>query len=104
VDKEVHLALARLTGDPVFVSPHHTVHDIVNECHMTNLLMNDRELLENFTDLKDIITAIKEGRVDDARVLARRHLLRFNQPNAVEATPKQTAPTSLEGSCKGQGE
>jgi DNA-binding FadR family transcriptional regulator len=85
VDKAIHLALARMTGNPIFVSLHHTVHDNIDQYYETYLSLNDRELNENFTDLKNIITAIKERRVEDARTLARRHVLRFNHFQAAEA-------------------
>lgn len=91
VDKQIHLALARMTGNPVFVSLHHTVHDNIDQYYETYLTMDDRELLENFTDLQDIITAIKDRRVEDARALARRHVLRFNHYKAVEPSHKQPA-------------
>jgi GntR family transcriptional regulator, transcriptional repressor for pyruvate dehydrogenase complex len=86
MDKAIHLALARITGNPVFVSLHHTVHDNIDQYYETYLSMNDRELKENFADLKDIVTAIEERRVDDARALARRHVLRFNHYHAAETS------------------
>jgi DNA-binding FadR family transcriptional regulator len=91
MDKVIHLTLARMTGNPVFVSLHHTVHDNIDQYYKTYLILNDRELLDNFTDLRDIITAIKNRRVDDARALARRHVLRFNHYQAAEAPPQQPA-------------
>lgn len=85
MDKAIHLALASVTGNPIFVSLHHTIHDNIDQYYETYLSMDDGELRENLTDLKDIITAIKERRVDDARALARRHVLRFNHYHAAEA-------------------
>lgn len=88
-DKAIHKALARMTGNPVFVSLHHTVHDNIDQYYENYLTLDDRELIENFTDLRDIITAIKDRRVDDARALARRHVLRFNHYQPAEAIPPQ---------------
>lgn len=89
LDKAIHRALARMTGNPVFVSLHHTVHDNIDQYYENYLSLDDRELIENYTDLRDIITAIKDRRVDDARALARRHVLRFNHYQAAETIPMQ---------------
>lgn len=92
LDKAIHLSLARMTGNPVFVSLHHTVHDNIDQYYENYLVLNDRELLENYTDLHDIITAVKDRRVDDARALARRHVLRYNHYQAAEAVPSPPTP------------
>lgn len=91
-DKAIHRTLAGMTGNPVFVSLHHTVHDNIDQYYENYLTLDDRELMENYTDLRDIITAIKDRRVDDARALARRHVLRFNHYQATESAPPQTTP------------
>jgi DNA-binding FadR family transcriptional regulator len=78
IDKKVHLALASLSQNPVYVSLHHTVHDNIDRYYERFLVMQARELKENFQDLCDIVLAVEHGRADAARDLARRHVLRFN--------------------------
>jgi DNA-binding FadR family transcriptional regulator len=78
IDKKVHLTLACLSQNPVYVSLHHTVHDNIDRYYERFLVMQQRELQENFQDLCDIVLAVEQGRAEAARDLARRHVLRFN--------------------------
>lgn len=78
VDKQIHLALAEITGNPVYISLHHTVHDNIDHYYETFLVMKQREMEENFTDLGSIIDAVEKKDVDGARQLAEAHVLRFN--------------------------
>ncbi len=78
VDKRIHLALAEMTGNPVYISLHHTVHDNIDQYYESFLAMHQRELAENFDDLVNIIAAVESGDTDEARRLAEAHVLRFN--------------------------
>jgi DNA-binding FadR family transcriptional regulator len=78
VDKQIHLALAEITGNPVYISLHHTVHDNIDQYYEAFLSMKQRELEENFTDLGSIIDAVEKKDVEQARQLAEAHVLRFN--------------------------
>jgi len=78
VDKQIHLALAQITGNPVYLSLHHTVHDNIDRYYETFLVMKKREMEENLTDLGDIIDAVERKQADEARLLAEAHVLRFN--------------------------
>lgn len=78
VDKQIHLALAEITGNPVYISLHHTVHDNIDQYYEAFLSMRQRELEENFADLDSIIDAVEKKDVDEARQLAEAHVLRFN--------------------------
>ena len=78
VDKQIHLALAEVTGNPVYISLHHTVHDNIDQYYETLLSMKQREMTENLTDLGDIVNAVEQKKVDEARQLAEAHVLRFN--------------------------
>ena len=78
VDKQIHLALAEITGNPVYISLHHTVHDNIDQYYEAFLSMKQRELEENFTDLRSIIDAVEKKDVEQARQLAEAHVLRFN--------------------------
>jgi GntR family transcriptional regulator, transcriptional repressor for pyruvate dehydrogenase complex len=78
VDKQIHLFLAEITGNPVYISLHHTVHDNIDQYYETFLSMRQREMMENLADLGDIIHAVEKKDVDAARQLAEAHVLRFN--------------------------
>ena len=78
VDKQIHLALAEITGNPVYISLYHTVHDNIDQYYEAFLSMKQRELEENFTDLGSIIDAVEKKDVEQARQLAEAHVLRFN--------------------------
>ena len=78
VDKQIHQSLAQITGNPVYLSLHHTVHDNIDQYYETFLVMKQREMKENFTDLGNIINAVERKRADEARLLAEAHVLRFN--------------------------
>jgi GntR family transcriptional regulator, transcriptional repressor for pyruvate dehydrogenase complex len=78
VDKKIHLALSEITGNPVYISLHHTVHDNIDQYYETFLAMQQREMEENLADLGNIIDAVEQSRVDEARRLAQAHVLRFN--------------------------
>jgi GntR family transcriptional repressor for pyruvate dehydrogenase complex len=78
VDKQIHLALAEITGNPVYISLHHTVHDNIDQYYEAFLSMKQRELEENFADLGSIIDAVEKKDMDNARQLAEAHVLRFN--------------------------
>jgi GntR family transcriptional repressor for pyruvate dehydrogenase complex len=78
VDKQIHLALAEITGNPVYISLHHTVHDNIDQYYEAFLSMKQREMEENFADLGSIIDAVEKKDMDNARQLAEAHVLRFN--------------------------
>ncbi len=78
VDKQIHLYLSEITGNPVYLSLHHTVHDNIDQYYETFLVMKQREMEENFTDLGNIIDAVERKNADEARLLAEAHVLRFN--------------------------
>jgi GntR family transcriptional regulator, transcriptional repressor for pyruvate dehydrogenase complex len=78
IDKKIHLALAKISGNPVYISLHHTVHDNIDQYYESFLSMQQRELTENLEDLGNIIAAVEKNSVDEARQLAEAHVLRFN--------------------------
>lgn len=78
VDKQIHLALAEMTGNPVYLSLHHTVHDNIDQYYESFLAMQQQEMEENLADLGHIIDAVEQKDVEQARQLAEAHVLRFN--------------------------
>ncbi len=79
IDKRIHMALARLTANPIYISVLHSVHDNIHRYYDEFLSMDERELQENYQDLCDIVQAVEKGQADQARRLARDHVHRFNR-------------------------
>lgn len=79
IDKQIHMTLAEITGNPIYISVLHSIHDNIHRYYDRFLSMEKPELEENYQDLCDIIEAIESGRVEQARELAQHHVKRFNR-------------------------
>ena len=79
VDKKFHQALARITGNPIYIFIHNMVHDNIQPYYDTFLPPDDRRLRENFQDLQDILAAVEKKDAGRAGDLARKHIWRFNE-------------------------
>jgi GntR family transcriptional repressor for pyruvate dehydrogenase complex len=95
VDKQIHMTIAATTRNPIYQSVLTSIHDNIHRYYDRFLSMDDRELLENFRDLCELVDAIDRGAADDARRLAREHVRRFNGYMQRRAQEEQaSAPTS----------
>jgi DNA-binding FadR family transcriptional regulator len=79
IDKQIHLKMADITGNPIYISVLHSIHDNIHQYYDRFLSIEKTELEENYQDLYDIIDAIENYQVDRARELARQHVKRFNR-------------------------
>jgi DNA-binding FadR family transcriptional regulator len=79
IDKQIHMTLAEVAQNPIYISVLHSVHENIHRYYDRFLSMEERELQENYQDLCDIVEAVEKGRTDHARRLARDHVRRFNQ-------------------------
>jgi len=79
IDKQIHMTLAEITGNPIYISVLHSIHDNIHRYYDRFLSMEAPELEENYQDLCAIIEAIESGQVKQARELARQHVKRFNR-------------------------
>jgi DNA-binding FadR family transcriptional regulator len=79
VDKKFHQALARITGNPIYIFIHNMVHDNIQPYYDTFLPPEDRRLAENFQDLQEILAAVEARDADRAGDLARKHIWRFSE-------------------------
>lgn len=79
VDKRFHMALARISHNPVYMFVFHSVHDNIHRYYDRFLSMEERELSENYQDLRDIAAAVEKGDTERARILAQSHVLRFHR-------------------------
>ncbi len=78
-DKELHLAFAQITANPVYISVLQSIHDNINRYYEQFLSMEEREMEENYQDLCRIVEAVEQGRPDAARTMAKEHVNRFNE-------------------------
>ena len=79
IDKQIHMTMAEITGNPIYISVLHSIHDNIHRYYDRFLSMEEPELRENYQDLRHIIEAVEDGQVDRASVLAQHHVKRFNQ-------------------------
>jgi DNA-binding FadR family transcriptional regulator len=78
IDKRIHMTLARVAANPIYISVLHSVHDNIHRYYDQFLSMNASELQENYRDLCDLVHAVQKGQANRARRLACGHVQRFN--------------------------
>jgi GntR family transcriptional repressor for pyruvate dehydrogenase complex len=79
IDKQIHMTLAAVSQNPIYISVLHSVHENIHRYYEKYLSMAERELHENYEDLCDLVDRVEKGQADEARELARDHVHRFNQ-------------------------
>ena len=79
IDKRIHMTMAEITGNPIYISVLHSIHDNIHRYYDRFLSMEEPELQENYQDLCNIIDAVDNSQVERARELAQHHVKRFNQ-------------------------
>jgi len=79
IDEQLHLALARITGNPLYISIEQTVHENIHRYYKKSLPWKESVMRENYQDLCDIVAAVEHGDRDRARSLAQSHVHRFHQ-------------------------
>jgi len=79
IDGCVHQALARITGNPMYIVIHKMVHDNIQRYYEQFLPWTETRLQENLDDLCSIVALIKAGDADRASARARRHVQRFGE-------------------------
>ena len=79
IDKKIHMTLADITGNPIYSSVLHSIHDNIHRYYDRFLSMEKRELQENLQDLCDLIQAVENRNADQAQKIAQNHVKRFNR-------------------------
>jgi DNA-binding FadR family transcriptional regulator len=79
IDKRIHMVLAQITGNPLYISILTSIHDNIHRYYERFLSMEDRELAENFDDLCAIVQAVERKDKEKAERLSRDHVMRFNR-------------------------
>ena len=78
LDKKLHMILAQMTGNPVYISVIQMVYDNIHNYYDRFFPKEPRLLWENFQDLYEIVRAVQEGRATEARELTKSHVRRFH--------------------------
>jgi DNA-binding FadR family transcriptional regulator len=63
VDERIHMALARISGNPLYTFIVETIHANIDRYYDKFLVVGDSELEENYRDLNDIVSAVRDKRV-----------------------------------------
>jgi GntR family transcriptional repressor for pyruvate dehydrogenase complex len=79
IDKQIHMTIADITGNPIYISVLHSIHDNIHQYYDRFLSMEEPELQENYTDLCNIVAAVEDGDAALARSLAENHVQRFSR-------------------------
>lgn len=78
-DRRVHLAIAAITRNPLYLSVLTSIHDNIHRYYERFLSMDGAELEQNYHDLSDLVAAVARGSVEEARRSAQEHVERFNR-------------------------
>jgi DNA-binding FadR family transcriptional regulator len=100
-DIRLHIALAEISGNPIFVAVTKMVHETLLGFYDRFTFRRQEVLEENYHDLCALVSAVKSGRYDDARRLALNHVRRFNrhmQSDALAAKDRLTVDDGTPGS------
>lgn len=78
LDKEIHLALARIAGNPLHHCFLETVHNNIQGPNIRIYLSKDADTLKvSFEDTGEMIEAVARGDAEEARRLAQDHVAKF---------------------------
>lgn len=78
IDEQVHLALARTSGNPLFLTVLQSVYVNIHTYYVKYLPRNKALLRENLADLRAIVAAVADHDAEKARQIAQSHVRRFN--------------------------
>ncbi len=79
VDKKVHLAFAKIVGNPIYIAILNTIHENIRRYYDTFLMMEEPEMIENLKDLEKVVAAMTKKDAKRAGEIARMHVQRFSQ-------------------------
>lgn len=78
LDEQIHMAIAKVAGNPLYDFVLRSVHDNIQRYYDTFLNVSDHEMAENYEDLRLLIAAIQDHQAEKAWALAREHVRRFS--------------------------
>ena len=110
IDRDIHLALARLAGNPLHHFFLETVHTNFHRYHITTFLPRTADTIRRtLSELADIVAAVCRGRAEQAERLAREHVRRATdimqqagRSAARPASKSKTRPRRLAAPATGE--
>lgn len=78
IDEQIHMALARISRNPIYKFITETIHDNIQRYYDKYLSVGGNELEENYQDLKLIVEAVCNKEIAEAGTLASEHVARFS--------------------------
>lgn len=93
IDMQVHITLAEIAGNPVYLANLHVVHERILGASDRFALRQKKTMEENYQDLCDIVDAIEKGESTKASSLSQYHVRRFDRFMKQE-NPPQDSETS----------
>jgi len=79
IDNQIHMALAKMAGNPVYESVLRTVYDNIHRYFDRFLPREESIIEENYRDLREIVKAVEGGQAEKASRLVQDHVFRFNK-------------------------
>ncbi len=79
IDEQLHLALARMSGNLLFLTVLQSLYVNIHTYYVKYLPREEALLKENFADLCAIVAAVEAHDGDQARAVAQSHVSRFNR-------------------------
>ncbi len=77
-DQRIHLFLAQITGNPIYISILKIMHDNIRRYFDELLVMDGQEMQENIKDLEALVAAMESGDAQAAGAIVRAHVRRFS--------------------------
>lgn len=77
-DEQLHLALARMSGNLLFLTVLQSLYANIHTYYVKYLPVNQALLQENLADLHDIVAAVTARNSKEARAVAQSHVRHFN--------------------------
>ncbi len=79
IDKKLHLAIARIAGNSVYLSVVRMVHENIDKYYEQLPIREEDVMKENYRNLCDIVQAVENGEKTKAGSLAQEHVRRFHR-------------------------
>ena len=79
VDNEFHMAIARISGNPIYEVVIKTIGENVHRYFERYLPREEAFIRQNYRDLCSILDAVEKGEASRARLLVQNHVYQFNR-------------------------
>lgn len=79
VDNRVHMALARISGNPIYESILQTIYDHIHRYFDQFLAREEDIIREIYQDLCEIVQAVENGEAARTQLLVQNHVYKFNR-------------------------